>query len=189
MQVIRAMKGCERELMALQEENRGIAETRLENLCLNFDENLMGESKMNKYNGFGGVLYAMRNVSTLLVVILVSGLVYCWPESGLLHERANSGLMGSRMGAAAALHQRVVNGVGGEQGILVHELHEARYTMNELKMEIEEKMMIDDQKLENLKTCFGVLQSGAEPIIAQLDDFFDEIVQGRKKLLDMCSHS
>ncbi|KAL8535984.1 hypothetical protein ACS0TY_011574 [Phlomoides rotata] len=188
-QVIRAMKGCEREMRGLEEENRGIAETRVETLCLNFDENVMGESKMNRYNGFGGVLYAMRNVSTLLLVILVSGLVYCWPESGLLCERTNSGLMGSRMGAAAALHQRVVNGVGGDQGILAHELQEARFSMNELKMEIEEKMMIHDQKLENLKACFGVLQSGAETIIGQLDDFFDEIVQGRKKLLDMCSHT
>ncbi|KAK6136510.1 hypothetical protein DH2020_011234 [Rehmannia glutinosa] len=200
-QVLRAINGCQRGMIFLQEENKGIAETRTQTLCLRFDNNVLTESKFNKFNGFRGVLYAMRNVTTLLLVILLSGLVYYCPETSLYqewHEGSNNLIFGSSfMVSTATLHHRMVNAINLLQcrpGILLHELQNASFAMDELKMEIERRKEyeteIDDfrDKVENLKSCYGVLQCGAEGIIGQLDDFFDEIVEGRKKLLDMCSH-
>ncbi|PIN03677.1 hypothetical protein CDL12_23795 [Handroanthus impetiginosus] len=200
-QVIRAISRCQRDMIVLQEENRNMAERRVQTLCLRFDNNnnVLAESKFNKYNGFRGVLYAMRNVSTLLLVILLSGLVYFCPETCFLQEGYEGNLVfGSNfMVSTAALHQRVVNAISRfecQPGILLYELQKTKFSMDELKIEIENAMEyeseinIDDDKVENLKSCFEVLRCGAESIIGQLDDFFDEIVEGRKKLLDMCSN-
>ncbi|KAL6517729.1 hypothetical protein OROMI_033430 [Orobanche minor] len=192
-QVLRAINGCQREMIVLQGENRIIAETRAQTLCLKFDNYFLTKSKLNMYkynNGFREVLHAMRNVTTLLLAILFDGLVYFRPETTLFQEAAYDQNLVFGTASTAALHQRIVQSVNRlrcRPGTLLHEMERSKFSLNELKTDVERAVDVRE-KIENMKNCFRVLQCGAESIIVQLDDFFDEIVEGRKKLLDMCSH-
>lgn len=166
------------------------------------------ESKLHGFNGFRGVLYAMRNVSSFVLIILLWGSVSYWPdpsssfrgtppESTLFY---GSGFMVS----LARLQQRLLGAVEGmdeRPGILMHELRQSRAATQELWEELERAggltgcCALDGagggaawERVEKLKAWLGSLRSGTENLVSQLDDFFDEIAEGRKKLLDLCSH-
>ncbi|CAL1352596.1 unnamed protein product [Linum trigynum] len=117
----------------------------------------------------------------------------------------------SLVGAMARLHQRVGDGMmmmmngnlNGNGGIVMKEFGEAKEALGELKVELErvvessspltEEEGVDvggivGGKVEKVERSFGKLRSGVEAMIGGLDDFFDEIVEGRKKLLEICSH-
>ncbi|XP_022899454.1 uncharacterized protein LOC111412779 [Olea europaea var. sylvestris] len=199
-QVIRAIYGGQREILALEEENKSLLETRMQTLSLRFEKNVSIESKFNKFYSFRGVVYVIRNINSVLLEILLSGLIYYWPETSFCNWNYEGNLVfGSAvMVSTATLLQRVasaaVNHTGGQAGILAYEFRRARFEMDEMKVEMgriieyEESEIDIHDKVENLKSCFAMLKCGSENLIGQLDDFFDEIVEGRKKLLDICSH-
>ncbi|KAJ4717330.1 BPS1-like protein [Melia azedarach] len=203
-QAIRAIVGCQREIIGLEEENKSMIEARVGELSLRVDdETMLVESKFNGFNGFRGVLYAMRNVSTLLLMILLSGLVFYCPKSSFSSQQVYEGqiIFGSGfMVSLARLQQRVANEIeqqtGGQAGLMLFEFQKAKTAMEDLKEELqkinEEERWdgheIIQEKVEYLKNCFGLLRCGVETIVGQIDDLFDEIVEGRKKLLDICSH-
>ncbi|XP_065869674.1 uncharacterized protein [Euphorbia lathyris] len=193
-QVMRAVRGCQREVVVVEEDNKTLMETRVRALSLQMDENMLSiEPKLNAYNGFRGVLYAMRNVNSVLLMMLFGGLVYCWPETSFSNGTGSSSSSSNNfMASMGRLQERVANEIGGQQGIIVYEFRQAKNAMEDLKVELEKIMEYESEieiqdKVDNLNTCFGLLRCGVETIIAQIDDFFDEIVEGRKKLLDMCT--
>ncbi|KAL0454445.1 UNVERIFIED_CONTAM: hypothetical protein Slati_0783700 [Sesamum latifolium] len=201
-QIIRAINACQREMTALQEENKSTAEAKLQTLSMRLKETVLAESKFNKYNGFRGVLHAIRNANTLLLLILLSGLVYYWPETSFYQSAHHEGssLFGSTtfVGSTGKLHQRVANAMSHLQvrpGILLYELQRAKFAMDEVRMEMERVLDYDDEvsdaideRVGELWSCLAGLQCGVEEIVGQVDDLLDEIVEGRKKLSDMCSH-
>lgn len=198
LQVIRAINICQRESLGLVEENKSLMETRTQALSQCLNQNMCMESKLNEFNGFRGVLCAMRSVSSLLLMILLCGVAYCW-SSSCFDQQGYEGHMVFGSGfvvSMARLQQKVAQEIdqnNGQQGILLLEFQQAKISMEELKVELERMVGYDAQheiqaKVDNLKRCFGLLRCGVETITGQLDDFFDEIVEGRKKLLNMCSH-
>lgn len=199
IQVLRAISGCQREIVGLEEENRSRLETRIQPLSLKFDENVGTESKFNNFNGFQGVLYALKNISSLLLMILLGALVYYHPETSFSSQVDYEGHMvfGSAfLVSAARLNQRVKTTLINQQqehqhGILLHEFLKTKAVMEDVKVDLETSVELESgvdihENVKKLKNSFEVLQSGVENIVVQLDDFFDEIVEGRKKLLDLC---
>lgn len=198
LQVIRAINICQRESLGLVEENKSLMETRTQALSQCLNQNMCMESKLNKFNGFWGVLCAMRSVTSLLLMILLYGVAYCWSSSCFGQQRYEGHMVfgWGFVVSLATLQQKVAQEIGqnnGQRGILLLEFQQAKIAMEELKVELERMVGYDAQyeiqaKVDNLKHCFGLLRCGVETITRQLDDFFDEIVEGRKMLLNMCSH-
>ncbi|KAK4271175.1 hypothetical protein QN277_019907 [Acacia crassicarpa] len=191
-QVIRAMNIYQREILVLEEENKNLTETRIEPLSQCLNQNIPMESKLNGFSGFRGVLHAMRSVSSLLLLILLSGFAYCWSASCFQqrdmeeHGGFGSGLMDSMARLERKVREEIEQGEG-QCGILLFEFRQVRIAMEELKEELERREGYEE-KVDKLKGWIGMLKCGVESIAGQIDDLVDEIVQGRQKLLDLSSH-
>lgn len=147
-------------------------------------------SKLNGFSGFRGVLHAMKSVTSLLLLILLSGLAYCWSAS-CFQEEEKAGFGSGLMDSMWRLERKVGEEIEQSEvqsGILLFEFREVRVGMEELKEGLERRRDGCGEKVEKLKSWIGSLKCGVEFIAAQIDDLVDEIVQARKKLLDMSSH-
>ncbi|KAM0025451.1 hypothetical protein Hdeb2414_s0021g00574761 [Helianthus debilis subsp. tardiflorus] len=195
-QVLRAITICRRERVGLEEANRSLIETRIQPSLMRFNMNVLSESKLRGFNGFRGLLHALKNTNSLLLSILLSGLVYCSSQTSLSSSQGNnthvcnegeSASRSSFMVSAARLHEIMKESEGAQLGILLHEFRHSVNIIDELKTEVERVEVEYDrnERVEMLNNSFGVLKCGVENVIGQLDDFFDDMVASRKMLSDL----
>ncbi|CAD6246326.1 unnamed protein product [Miscanthus lutarioriparius] len=189
----RAITAPRRHAVALHQDNRALADARLDPASLLLDDRSPLEFKLNAFNGFRGVLYALRNATSFL------------PRPPRLRHRhlppltsPPAALPSPTTSSAPRRVAQEMEGciIGG--GIMMYEFRQARAAIDGLKQDFDRVVAMggyrDDisdslgQRAEIISGWVGMLRSGAEAVIAELDDFFDEIVEGRKMLSDLCCH-
>lgn len=192
-QVARAISVCRREAMALKEENRAIVETRAEALALRLSEGVPADAKLGGFNGFRGVLCATRMLTSFLLTLLSWGVLHYWPAPG---AGAAAGDCSAYFGAAFAsalsrAQQRAAAEAGrsvaaGGAGVMMHEFRRARAAVEEAKEALERGGDAAAAAAE-VGLRAAALRDACEDVLALIDDLFDEVVEARKKLLDLCS--
>lgn len=197
-QVIRAISGCRREAVGIEEENRALMENRIQRFPFWSEQvttTAMESSKIqNGFSGFRGVMNTMKNMNSLLLVILMQGLVYYIPGDTTAATVPPGTMVRLKQRVAAEMER-----IGMRKGMMMYEYRRSKTAMEELKAELERRCCGGGgeeeaaekglrERVENLKGSVGNLRNGTESIVAQIDDFFDDIVDGRKMLLDYCSH-
>uniref|UniRef100_A0A0D9V8G6 Uncharacterized protein n=1 Tax=Leersia perrieri TaxID=77586 RepID=A0A0D9V8G6_9ORYZ len=216
-QVMRAISAARREAIAAEEENRALSESRIAPLSLQLDERLLmraADARLSGFNGFRGLLYALHNASSLLLLLLASGAVSCAAAAaaGTCSAADGAGAVADGfMASIAMLQQRMADeAVGGGEtaGIRMYEFRCARAAVEAAREEVEravtaaaspagphrnqqQRCEVDGgvkDKVDELKAWLDVLRTGTDGLVCQLDDFLDDIVEGRKELSDLCSH-
>ncbi|KAG6509884.1 hypothetical protein ZIOFF_027891 [Zingiber officinale] len=122
------------------------------------------------------MLYALRNSGTLLLILLWNSMQYKSHFVAVAIGEAYSPFLALEMTLYIAnLQQRM-------------ELREELESIETWRCDIEvgdggEKV----KEMEELKGSFGMLRSGSESLVWELDDLFDEIVEAKKKFLYLSS--
>lgn len=199
---MRAISASRREAMAAEEENRALADSRIAPLSLQLDERLLlraTDARLTGFNGFRGLLYALHNASSLLLLILARGAVSCGAAIPCAADGCADDAGGGVgfMASIATLQQRMAEeAAAAAPGIRMCEFRCARAALEAARDEVERAAAAGRKcedggvkdKLEELKAWLDVLRTGTEGLVCQLDDFLDDIVEGRKELSDLCSH-
>ncbi|KAF8693409.1 hypothetical protein HU200_038803 [Digitaria exilis] len=195
-QVVRAISVCRREAMALKEENRALVEARAEALALRLSEGVPADAKLGGFNGFRGVLCATRMLTSFLLTLLSWGVLHYHPSNAGAGDCSGGGAAYFGAAFAAALSRaqqraaaeagRSVAAAAGGGGVMMHEFRRARAAVEEAK-EAVERGGGGDVVAAEVGVRAGALRAACEDVLAMIDDLFDEVVEARKKLLDLCS--
>ncbi|XP_042386426.1 uncharacterized protein LOC121978112 [Zingiber officinale] len=146
------------------------------------EEASWAESRYDVSNGFRSMLYALRNSGTLLLILLWNSMQYKSHFVAVAIGEAYSPFLALEMTLYIAnLQQRMVRSK-------TEELREELESIETWRCDIEvgdggEKV----KEMEELKGSFGMLRSGSESLVWELDDLFDEIVEAKKKFLYLSS--
>lgn len=188
-QAARAVAGCRREAAALEQENTAAVAAMIEPINFWFDDRTQMESSSysklnNGFNGLRGALLAMRLVGALLLKVLLWGLSSWWPEScsssSSCSDQAPRWGRSELAAAAERLKARVAEEAGrrGVGGVPAEEFRRARAAMEEVERQ--------EEGWERLKGSLVSLSAAAEAVAGELDDLFDDMVEARKTILNLC---
>ncbi|CAL4968878.1 unnamed protein product [Urochloa decumbens] len=198
--VARAIGVCRREAVAVMEENRAAVEARAEALALRLAEGVPADAKLGGFNGFRGVLCATRMLTSFLLTLLSWGVLHYWPDAGAAGAGdCGAAYFGAAFAAALARAQQRAaaeagrcvaagGGGGGGAGVMMYEFRRARAAVEEAKEAAERgagDLMAAAAAEVGMRA--GALRTACEDVLAMIDDLFDEVVEARKKLLDLCS--
>uniref|UniRef100_A0ACD5WIB5 Uncharacterized protein n=1 Tax=Avena sativa TaxID=4498 RepID=A0ACD5WIB5_AVESA len=202
-QVTRAISASRREATAAEEENRALSESRIAPLSLQLDERRAADARLSGFNGFRGLLYALHNASSLLLLILAGGACATGSPRSSTDGADSAASTGTGfMASIATLQKRMAAEESGEGVIRMYEFRRARAAAEAAREEVERAaasaalgggkcLDLDGavkEKAEELRAWLEVVRAGTDGLVCQLDDFLDDIVEGRKELSELCSH-
>jgi hypothetical protein len=108
---MRAISASRREAMAAEEENRALSESRIAPPSLQLDERRVADARLSGFNGFRGLLYALHNASSLLLLILAGGTCAAVSPCSSI-DSADSAGGGGFMASIATLQKRMAEEAG-----------------------------------------------------------------------------
>ncbi|KAK3154343.1 hypothetical protein QOZ80_2BG0189310 [Eleusine coracana subsp. coracana] len=196
-QVARAIGVCRREATALKEENRALVESRADALALRLAEGVPADAKLGGFNGFRGVLCATRMLASFLLTLLSWAVLHYRPDAvaaagppgadcGAYFGPAFATALARAQQRAASEACRAAAAGSSGGGVMMHEFRRARAAVEEAKEAVEAGGDVAAAAAE-VGLRAGVLRAGCEDVLAMIDDLFDEVVETRQKLLDLCS--
>uniref|UniRef100_A0A0E0EGU4 Uncharacterized protein n=1 Tax=Oryza meridionalis TaxID=40149 RepID=A0A0E0EGU4_9ORYZ len=201
----RAINAPRRHAAGLLQDNRALLHDNIDDPAslLLLDHRSPRDLNLNAFNGFRALLYALRNATSFLLAILLSAtLSSCLPDHLISSSTAPAPGAGYAS-SMARLRHRVAQEMHAldapaADGIMMYEFRQAKAGIDSLKADLDRVVATGTgyaahpedmaQRADIVKGWLAMLSSGAEAIIAELDDLFDDIVEGRKMLSDLCSH-
>ncbi|BFI03409.1 hypothetical protein MPTK1_1g03570 [Marchantia polymorpha subsp. ruderalis] len=204
-----ALNACKQEMARIENEHKILMEHKIESegrLTVNNLGDKHVENKFVKWNGFWGVLFAMKITSSYICRLLLSAIVYAGPNPSLNFETVAVRVPWTN--SLVRLQQRVNDEVSKTRNVrkcttmLSHEMEFVETTLAEVRSHIPtslrgptlplpntEGLEKIRQRVSALKQLLQKFQTGVEAIDWHVNDLFDEIVEGRNKLLNIVNSS
>lgn len=198
---LHTLNACRQEILQIETEHRILIETKIEaggKLTVNLVDKHV-ENKFVKWNGFWGVLFALKNTSSYISRLLLCAIVFIGPIPTLIGELVSVKSLWSA--SLVRLHQSVTEEIAKTKNakkcpiMLSSEVELLESTLADLRTQLQPVMRgpasrNDDgekfrQTIQNLKKGSQKLQAGVESVDWHINDLFDEVVEGRNKLLNL----
>lgn len=202
---LHTLNACRQEMLQIETEHRILIETKIEaggKLNVNLGDKHV-ENKFVKWNGLWGVLFALKNTSSYICRLILCAAVFIGPIPTLNAELVSVKSLWSA--SLVGLHQSVMEEIGKTKNVrkcpimLSSEVERLEGALADLRTQLQPVMRgtgfrnDDGEKfkhtIKTLRRGSQMLQSGLESVDWHVNDLFDEIVEGRNKLLNLFNAS